>query len=283
MQELQQASAQLEMQGPRSDRRARAPERAAAPAGAGARAGVGREVAVPRQRLARVPHAAQRHPRLLADADGRLLRAAVAKSSRAPCSASTPTASTWRRSSTTCSTSSASRPAACRCRSRSSRSQEVVREVMEELQGVIAQSTAAVHVTLAARPAATQERPAEAEADSRQPAEQRVEVHEGRQRRNPRAARTRRRAASPERARHAASASRPRITRASSSRSSRPSASSRGRRAAPASGWRSRGGWRGCSAATSASQSALGAGSTFTVAIPVRVRTRAHRNSGPTI
>ena len=62
-------------QGPRSDRGARAPERAAAPSGAGARAGVRREVAVPRQRVARVPHAAQRHPRLLADADGRLLRA----------------------------------------------------------------------------------------------------------------------------------------------------------------------------------------------------------------
>ena len=63
--------------GARGDRRARPPERAPAPAGPRAGAGVGCEVTVSRQRLARVPHAAQRHPRLFADADGRLLRAAV--------------------------------------------------------------------------------------------------------------------------------------------------------------------------------------------------------------
>ena len=58
---------------------------------------------------------------------------------------------------------------------------DVVREVMEELQGVIAQSAGRrCSVTLPARSAEAQERPPEAEADSRQPAEQRAEVHQGR-------------------------------------------------------------------------------------------------------
>ena len=195
--ELQRAVGATRGQGPRSDRGARASERAAAAAGAGARAGVGGQVAVSRQRLARVPHAAQRHPRLLADADGRLLRAADARSSRAPCSASTPTASTSRRSSTTCSTSSASRPAACRCRFRSSRSRTSCGEVLEELQGVIAQSTVAVQRRRAADDVPRFK-------SDRQKVKQilvnllsnALEVHQGRHDRDPRAARPPPRAAS---------------------------------------------------------------------------------------
>ena len=61
---------------------------------------------------------------------------------------------------------------------------DVIREVMEELQGVIAQAPASVHVTLPASRPEVEERPAEAQTNSRQPVEQCAEVHEGRARRH---------------------------------------------------------------------------------------------------
>ena len=64
-----------EEQGAGGHRRARRAERAAAPPGHRARAGLGAEVAVPGQHVARVPHAAQRHPRLHAACCCRACRA----------------------------------------------------------------------------------------------------------------------------------------------------------------------------------------------------------------
>ena len=102
--------------------RHRAAERAAAPPGDRARTGLRAQVAVPREHVARIPHAAQRHARLHVDAaagrrrPGRTARQAAAQSHRIerPPSA--------HRSSTRFSTSRASRRGGCRCSSRRSTS-----------------------------------------------------------------------------------------------------------------------------------------------------------------
>ena len=62
--QLKLASSELEDKVRGGDRRARPAERAPAPPAHPARAGLGAEVAVPREHVARVPHAAERDPRL---------------------------------------------------------------------------------------------------------------------------------------------------------------------------------------------------------------------------
>ena len=76
------------------DRRHRAAERAAAPPGDRARAGVGAQVAVPREHVARVPHAAERDARLHLDAAAGRRRAAASRRRAASSAASNRTAAT---------------------------------------------------------------------------------------------------------------------------------------------------------------------------------------------
>ena len=73
--QLKEASAELERKVQEATAELAAAERAAAAAAHRARAGVGAEVAVPRQHVARVPHAAQRDPGLHAHAAERRDRA----------------------------------------------------------------------------------------------------------------------------------------------------------------------------------------------------------------
>ena len=84
-------------EGAGGDRGTRTAERAAAQSGDRARAGLGREVAVPGQHLARVPHAAQRDPRLHVDAAATAPTAKCSTRTAASSRASTRTAATcWR-------------------------------------------------------------------------------------------------------------------------------------------------------------------------------------------
>ena len=113
--ELKQASAQLEEKVREATAELVRPERAAAPAAHRAGAGLRGQVAVPGQHVPRVPHAAERDPRLHEHAAAGRLRRAEPRSRSGTSAAWTPTPGTCSPSSTTSSTSPASRPGRCRC------------------------------------------------------------------------------------------------------------------------------------------------------------------------
>ena len=248
-------------------------ERAAAPAAHRARAGVRAQVAVPREHVARVPHAAERDPGLHPHA------AAMASPVRSPI-----------RSARACRGSTRTRRHLLALindilditRIEAGRMPlnvttfaipELVDEVMAELEPIIKRSKLTVRPAMPRRPAAAQERPAEGEADRAEPAEQRAEVHAQGSVTVGARARRERRGASRSRSRTPASASRSTIRRRCSRTSGSWTTRRRADTAAPAWACRSAAASPRCSADASTSRAAR-AGLHFHAALPTRMRRR---------
>ena len=172
------------------DGRHRAAERAAAPPGDRARAGVGAQVAVPRQHVARVPHAAQRDARLHVDAAAGRRRPARRRRRKRQLGR---IESNGRHLLTIINEIlDISRIEAGRMPLQIStfRVPELVAEVKAELEPIILRSKLTVTLDLPQGSAADLERPPEGEADPAEPAEQRAEVHAPGQRHDQRAPRS---------------------------------------------------------------------------------------------
>ena len=147
---------------------------------------------------------------------------------------------------------------------------ELVPEVMAELDPVIARSKLTVTPRLSPELPPMRQRSAEGEADRRQPAEQRAEVHAPGRHRDRASSSTRRRAIGVdrgERHRHRHRAGAPRD--GSSRTSARWTTRRRGSTAAPGSAWRSAAGWRRARRPHHAAEQRSAQGSTFTLTIPV--------------